>query len=107
MRKTLHNANSSNVIWNVYGTGDSKKLLKYFDPARPVKIFCDPSSSGLGAVLQQDVQPVAYSSRSLNNAEIRCVQIEGTIVSIVHACVKFHNNIFATHVSLQWTQASR
>lgn len=75
-------------------------VLKYFDPTKPVVIFCDASSNGLGAVLPQDDQPIAFSSRSLTDAETRYAQIEKETLSIVHACTKFHNYIFGTHVTV-------
>lgn len=75
-------------------------VLKYFDPAQPVDIFCDASSSGLGAVLLQDNHPVAFSSRSLTDAETRYAQIEKETLSIVHACAKFHNYIFGKPVTV-------
>ena len=56
-------------------------VLKYLDLTKPVEIFSDASSSGLGAVLLQDGQPVAFSSRSLTDAETRYMQIEKEIVS--------------------------
>lgn len=75
-------------------------VLKYFDPAKPVVIFSDASSFGLGAVLLQDDQPIAFSSRSLTDAETRYAQIEKEMLSIVHACTKFHNYILGTHVTV-------
>lgn len=69
-------------------------VLSFFDPSKPVEIFCDASSNGLGAVLLQDSHPVAFSSRSLTDTEMRYAQIEKEMLSIVHACVKFHNYIF-------------
>lgn len=75
-------------------------VLKYFDPTKPVVIFCDASSNGLGAVLLQDDQPIAFSSRSLADVEMRYVQIEKETLSIVHTSTNFHNYIFGTHVTI-------
>ncbi len=75
-------------------------VLKFFDPSKSVEIFCDASSSGLGAVLLQDDHPVAFSSRSLTDTETRYSQIEKEMLSIVHACTKFHNFIFGNHVTV-------
>ncbi|XP_021340039.1 uncharacterized protein LOC110441256 [Mizuhopecten yessoensis] len=41
-----------------------KPELKYFDVKRPITVSCDASKSGLGAVLLQDDQPIAYASRA-------------------------------------------
>ena len=75
-------------------------VLKYYDPAKPVEIYSDASSMGLGAVLLQDNQPVAFSSRSLTDAETRYAQIEKEMLSIVHGCIKFHHFIFGKHVTI-------
>lgn len=72
-------------------------MLKFFDPSKPVEIFCDASSS-LGAVLLKDDHTVAVSSRSLPDTETCYAQIEKEILSIVHTCTKFHNFIFGNHV---------
>lgn len=75
-------------------------VLKFFDVTKPVEIYCDASSFGLGAVLLQDNQPVAFSSRSMTDAETRYAQIEKEMLSIVHACIKFHHYIFGKHVTV-------
>lgn len=48
----------------------------------------------------QDNQPVAFSSRSMTDAETRYAQIEKEMLSIVHACTKFHHYIFGKHVTV-------
>ena len=69
-------------------------VLKLYDVNKPVEVHCDASKDGLGAVLMQDGRPVAYSSRSLTDTEKRYAQIEKEMLSIVHACTKFHCFIF-------------
>ena len=75
-------------------------VLRYYDPSKPVEIHCDASQHGLGAVLMQEGQPVAYSSRSLTDTETRYAQIEKEMLSIVHACKKFHCFIFGQRVTV-------
>ena len=65
-----------------------------------MEIQCDASQHGLGAVLIQDSQPIAYSSRSLTNVEGRYAQIEEEMLSIVHAYKKFHPYIFGQEVTV-------
>ena len=78
----------------------SQPVLKYFDVNKPVEIQCDASQHGLGAVLIQDDQPIAYSSCSLTDVEGRYAQIEKEMLSIVHACKKFHPYIFGKEVTV-------
>ena len=78
----------------------SQPVLKYFDVKKPVEIQCDASQHGLGAVLIQDGQPIAYSLRSLTDVEGRYAQIEKEMLSIVHACKKFHPYIFGKEVTV-------
>ena len=44
-------------------------VLAYYDVTKPVRIQADVSQSGLGACLFQDVNPIAYMSRSMTSAE--------------------------------------
>ena len=46
-------------------------LLRYYRLEDKVTIQCDASQTGLGTVLLQNGQPVAYSSRSLTKTEQR------------------------------------
>ena len=65
-----------------------------------MEIQCDTSQHGLGAVLIQDGQPIAYSLRSLTDVEGRYAQIEKEMLSIVHAYKKFHPYIFGKEVTV-------
>ena len=69
-------------------------VLKYFDPSKPVKISVDASSKGMGAVLLQDVQPVAYASNALTKSQQNYAQIEKEMLAIVFGCTRFHEYIF-------------
>ncbi|UYV78388.1 K02A2.6-like [Cordylochernes scorpioides] len=68
-------------------------VLKYFDPSLPVTIQSDASDKGLGAVLLQEEQPVAYASKALTNTKTRYAQIEKECLSIVFACEHFYQYI--------------
>ena len=39
-------------------------VLKYFDSTKGVTLQCDASDKGLGAVIVQNDQPIAYASRA-------------------------------------------
>ena len=69
-------------------------VLRYFDVHKPVKISVDASSHGLGAVLLQDEQPVAYASRTLNRSQVNYAQIEKEMLAIVFGCTRFHDYVY-------------
>ena len=51
-------------------------------------------------MLIQEGRPFVYSSRSLTEVAKRYAQIEKEILSIVHACEKFHSYIFAKEATV-------
>ena len=73
-------------------------ILRYYDPELPIRISCDASTKGLGALLEQKYQenwyPVAYGSRSLNSSEYNYVPLEAEMLSIVFACEHFNHYIY-------------
>ena len=71
----------------------STPVLKYYDVASETTIQCDASESGLGATLLQNVQPVAFASRSLSTVERRYEQIEKECMAIVFECSCFNQPI--------------
>jgi len=78
----------------------SQPVLKYFDINKPVEIQSDASQHGLGAALIQDSQPIAYSSCPFTDIKGGYAQIEKEMLSIVHACKKFHPYIFGKEVTV-------
>ena len=47
----------------------SAPVLKFFDKQLPTILQCEASTYGLGAVLLQEGQPIAFASRRLTKAE--------------------------------------
>lgn len=76
-------------------------VLRNFDYNLDVKIQTDSSKDGLGCVLLQQNQPVAFSSRSLTDAEKKLPQIEKETLAIAFACRKFHRYIWGKKVFVE------
>ena len=77
----------------------STQVLIHYNPNLPLKLDCDASSVGLGAVLSHVMKdgterPIAYASRSLSKAERNYSQIEKEALSIVWALHKFHQYLY-------------
>lgn len=68
-------------------------MLKYFDHSKEVTLHCDASESRLGAVILQESQPVAFTSRTLTSTERNYDQIEKELSSIVHGYTRFDQYI--------------
>ena len=79
----------------------TEPVLAFYNVEKPVLISCDASQSGLGAVLLQDDQPVAYASRALTDAESRYAQIEKELLAIVFAFNKFHQYVYGKSVLVE------
>ena len=61
-------------------------VLRYYDPKLKSTLQCNASKSGLGAVILQNEQPVAYISRSRTKAKQDYAQIEKEALAILFAC---------------------
>lgn len=83
---------------------DSNFLI-HFNPNMPLKLKCDASPYGLGCVLMHEKNnmeyPVAYASRSLNNAEKNYSQLDKEALSIIFAIQKFHKYLYGNTFCLQ------
>ena len=58
------------------------------DLSKPFQIFCDASLQGLGAVLMQEGQVVAYASRQLNTHELNYPIHDLELAAVVFALKK-------------------
>lgn len=65
-------------------------VLKFYDINEEVTIQTDASNKGLGAVLTQNGQPVAFTSRTLSPTEQRYATIEKECLAIIFACERFN-----------------
>lgn len=75
-------------------------ILQPFDINKKVVIQTDASKNGVGCVLLQHKKPVAYASRSLNDAETNYAQIEKELLAILYSCLKFHHYIYGRIVEI-------
>ncbi|CAA0826122.1 Uncharacterized mitochondrial protein AtMg00860, partial [Striga hermonthica] len=87
----------------------SVPVLTIPDPSRSFTIFSDASKQGLGCVLMQDGQVVAYASRQLKPHEQNYPTHDLELAAVVHALKIWrhylyggHCEIFTDHKSLQY-----
>jgi hypothetical protein len=72
--------------------------LRIYQPGKPVELYVDASSTGLGAVLLQEKEPVYFASRSLTPAEEKYPQIEKELLALVWAFERLDLYTYGTEV---------
>ena len=83
----------------------STKVLVHYDPNFPLKLDCDASAYGVGAVLSH-VFPdgtkklIAYTPRTLTQSEKGYVQLEKEALSLIFGVKKFHQFLYGHKVNL-------
>ena len=76
-------------------------VLRYYDVNEEVTIQCDASPDGLGCVLLQNGQPVAFASKTMTETEKRYAQIEKECLAIVYARKKFNQYILGKSTKIE------
>ena len=73
-------------------------VLRFYDPTLPLTLSVDSSSTGLGCVIMQEGQPIAYASRALTKTHQNYAQIEKETLAVVFGCEKFHQFVYGRTV---------
>ena len=76
-------------------------VLRYFDNTKEETLQCDASESGLGAVIMQEGQPGAFSSRALTNTEKNYARIEKASLCIVQGCIRLDQYVYGREIIVQ------
>ena len=71
----------------------------HYDTQLPVKLACDASAYGVGAVISHVMpdsseQPIAYGSRTLSTSEQNYSQLEKEALAIIFGIKKFHKFLY-------------
>lgn len=80
------------------------KFLVHYDPQKPLRLECDASSVGLGAVLSHSINcedyPIAFRSRTLTPAERNYSQLDKEALALVFGVTRFRDYLFGNKFCL-------
>ena len=84
----------------------SDQMLVFYNPKLPIKLSCDASPYGLGAVLSHVLEdgqerPVAFASRSLSRAEENYSQLDKEALALVWGIKHFHQYLWGVKFTLE------
>ena len=82
----------------------NETVLVHYDNILPIKLACDASSYGVGAVLshffKDGERPIAFASRTLTKADRNHGQIEKEALALFFGVKKFHKYIYGRRFTL-------
>ena len=83
----------------------SDALLVHYDAKRELRLACDASSYGVGAVISHVMddgqeRPIAFASRTLSASERNYAQIEKEALSLVFGVKRFHQFLYGRKFTL-------
>ncbi|XP_058810507.1 uncharacterized protein K02A2.6-like [Phymastichus coffea] len=84
----------------------SYQVLVHYDTQLPVKVTCDASPVGVGAVLSHifhdgSTKPIAFASRSLSPTERNYSQLDKEALALVFGVRTFHQYLYGRHFILE------
>ena len=98
-------ANCQKAFEEVKTLISSDLVLAHYDPKVSLKIECDASPVGVGAVLSHvyddgSERPIAFASKSLSKTERNYAQIDKEALAIVWSIKKFNTYLFGRHFTI-------